>query len=373
MLFTDIPGLGALKSRVLQTITSGHLAHALLLTGHEMSAALPMALAMARYLHCENPGKEDACGICPSCIKMDGLVHPDVHFTFPVAGSGQAKDQHCEKFLDPWRETLQQFPFLSLEKWHQALGLQNQQTTIYTAESDRLVRLTGMKPYEGKLKVFLIWLPEKMQPEAANKLLKSIEEPPAETYFFLISYEPEKILPTIYSRCQVMTIPRVIPEELEAFLIQKHGLEPDRARTVAQISEGLPGKALEEIRSEDSAAGYFEDFVSWMRLCYSLNIQELSEWIDNLSSTGREHIKGFLVYTLGMIRENLLYSFTAVTHRMTPAEMAFGKKFSEYIHEKNISAIHTCLNHCHADIERNGNARIVLMDTSLQMHKLIKH
>lgn len=373
MLFQDIPGHNLLKEKIITSVKKGKLGHALLFTGDNYSAVLPFALATTTYLMCTNRGESDACGQCAACVKNSGMIHPDVHYSFPVFKSGSAKQVRSEDFYDTWRETLAENPFLSVEKWFKVLGIQNQQATIYTAESDHIVSKIAFKAYESDRKVVLIWLPEKLESEAANKLLKSIEEPPDETYFFLVSHEPEKILPTILSRCQKYPVPATATAEISKYLIRKHQVSEEKANQLAAISGGNPGKAIEEILAPDDGARYFEYFVTWMRLCYAFNITGLTEWIEEISGTGREHQKSFLSYVLHMFRENMILHHQNSKHYLSDEERKFSEKFSEFIHNRNILQLNDVINQAYLDIENNGNARIVFMDTSFKIHHLIKN
>ncbi|NOY38457.1 MAG: DNA polymerase III subunit delta [Chlorobi bacterium] len=373
MRYQEIPGHEELKKRLIRSVNNGRLGHAQLFTGEDGSAALSLALATSQYIMCEDRQEKDSCGRCRSCLKHEKMIHPDLHYAFPVIRIKGNKENLSRYFLEQWRETLIQNPFLSLERWYKALGIQNQQGTIYTAESDEIIRELSLKSFESDYKILVIWLPEKLETTAANKLLKVIEEPPEKTFFFLVSRDPEKMLPTILSRCQHLPVPGIPDQELSGFLATKYSLPDKQAALLAVTSEGNIGRAIQEAMLPEEEKQHLQSFIRWMRLCYTLGLTGLLGWIDEMSSSGREHQKSFLSYSLHMLRENFILNTSNMISRLNSEELEFSKKFSGFIHSGNIHQLYQLINDTFLHIESNANPRIVLLDTSFKIYRLIKN
>ena len=206
MFFKDVIGQEEAKQRLIAEVKEGRIPHAQLICGPEGTGKLPLAIAYARYICCENRGEQDACGICPTCVKFNKLIHPDLHFVFPVIKKKAGKDTVCDDFIADWRNFVLQNPYFNLNHWLKEMGAENQQAQIFVKESDEIVRKLSLKSSQGGYKIMIIWLPEKMNVECSNKLLKLLEEPPAMTVFLLVSEEPDAILQTIQSRTQRFNI-----------------------------------------------------------------------------------------------------------------------------------------------------------------------
>ena len=228
--FRDVVGQEEVKQLLMSSVRGGKMPHALLLTGAEGSGKLPLALALARYLLCQNRSADDACGTCPSCRMMDRLAHPDLHFVFPIVRKKAGKDSVCDDYLPQWREMLERSAYVGLPQWMEKMDAGNQQPQIYVRESDEIQRKLSLKSSQGGYKVMVIWLPEKMNVECANKLLKLLEEPPAKTVFLLVSEQPDMLLATIVSRTQRISLHPLADEEIGRFLRERCGLMEEDAR-----------------------------------------------------------------------------------------------------------------------------------------------
>ena len=371
MFFKDIIGQEEAKKRLIKEINEGKIAHARLFCGSEGIGKLPLAIAYARYLSCEHPSHEDACGTCPNCIKYNNLAHPDLHFVFPVIKK-KNKETTSDDYLTEWRELMKENPYFNLRTWVDRMGAENQQAQIFVKESDEIIRKLSLKSSQGGYKIMIIWLPEKMNVECSNKLLKLLEEPPAQTIFLLISEAPNMLLETILSRTQRFNINGIEEGKIAEVLQTQYGIQPNDAINIAHRCEGNFLKALETIHLNEENEFFFESFIALMRLSYQLKVRDMKLWSENISSIGRERQKNFLTYCLRMVRENFMYNFheSSITY-LSPEEQNFSTRFSPFINERNVIGIMTELEEAQRHIEQNVNARMVFFDFALKMIVLL--
>lgn len=371
MLFKDIIGQEEAKERLIREAKEGKIAHARLFYGNEGVGKLPLAIAYAQYLSCEHPTDNDSCGVCPNCVKYNKLIHPDLHFVFPVIKK-KNKDTISDDYLQEWREVLNSSPYFNLNMWLKEMGAENQQAQIYVKESDEIIRKLNLKSSQGGYKVMIIWLPEKMNVECSNKLLKLLEEPPTQTIFILISEEPDMLLPTIQSRVQRFNIHAIDKEKIAETLCLNYGLEPNDAKNIAHRCQGNFLKALETIHLNEDNQFYFEEFVSLMRLAYQRKIREIKQWSDNIAAIGRERQKNFLAYIQRMLRESFIYNFhTPNISYLSGEEQKFSSRFSPFINEGNVISIMEELSIAEQHIGQNVNAKMVFFDLALKMIVLL--
>ncbi len=372
--FNEIIGQDAARQRLLQEVQEGRVPHAQLFCGPAGAGKMALALAYARYLCCPHHTATDACGTCPSCVKWDKLVHPDVHFVFPIVKNAKAKKEVCDDFLPEWRRMLLASPYFSLNHWTEAMNAENGQPIIYAKESDEIIRKVNLKSSEGGYKIILIWLPEKLHEACANKLLKLLEEPPRQTVFILVSENPEMILPTIQSRTQRFYIPKIEETDIAGALQQRYGIQPADSQAIAHLANGSFLKALEAIHLNEEHQLFFDLFVSLMRLSYQRKIREMRQWSEQVASFGRERQKNFLEYCQRMIRENFIYNFHCQEmNYMTLPEQQFATRFAPFVNERNITGIMHELSEAQIHIEQNVNPRMVFFDFSLKMIMLLKN
>ena len=369
MYFRDVIGQQAAKRKLLAEIREGRIPHALLLCGPQGSGKLPLAMAYARYICCEHPTEEEACGECQSCRLFNKLIHPDVHFIFPVIR--KKGETVSDDWINEWRELIRKDPYFSPNHWLAAMNAENQQPAIYVKESDEIIRKLSIKSMLGGYKIVIIWMPEKMNTECSNKLLKILEEPPAQTVFLMVSEEPPLLLPTILSRTQRFNIHRLEEQEIVDKLLQTGLIETD-ARTIAHSAEGSYQKALETIRIDNDKEEYFNLFVQLMRLAYMRNVKDLKAWSEDAANKGREWQKNFLGYCQRMVRENFIYNF----HQpdmvyLNPEEKEFSQNFAPFINERNVIGIMNELNEAAQHIERNVNSKMIFFDFALKMIMLL--
>lgn len=371
--FRDVIGQEAAKQRLLQEAGEGRIPHAQLFCGPEGAGKLPLALAYAKYLCCTNPGPEGACGTCPSCVKWNKLVHPDVHFMFPIVKSAKGKKEVCDDYLADWRHLLMNNPYFALPHWLSAMGAENGQALIYARESDEITRKFSLKSVEGGYKITIIWLPEKMHEACANKLLKLLEEPPEKTLFLLVSEMPEQLLSTILSRTQRFSVPRIAEADIALALRDKYAVQSADADAIAHMANGSFVKALETISLNEENQLFFDLFVSLMRLAWQRKIRELKQWSEQVAGLGRERQKNFLDYCQRMIRENFIYNLhQPEMNYLTRPEENFTIRFAPFVNERNVVGIMEELSEAQLHIVQNVNPRMVFFDFALKMIMLLK-
>jgi DNA polymerase-3 subunit delta' len=375
MNFSQIPGQKAVIDRLRSSVAENRVSHALLFYGPEGSGKFAIALAFARYIACEKRTAEDACGVCPSCVKYDKLIHPDLHFVFPVIKKKSGTEAVSDTYIAQWREMVLRSAWFSLSTWTEAMEVANEQALIPVAEAAEIIRKLSLKSFESDFKIMIIWLPEKMNAETANKLLKMIEEPPARTLFILVSEEDDRLLPTITSRCQHIRIPAIPSEDLSTHLVKTMGMDPVRASEIAAIANGNMVRAMELAREDDNTAVHLDRFTKLMRTAYTRDIHTLVTWSEETAALGRERQKSFLSYSLRMIRENFILNFNGKENRLvylTRAEDEFSGRFHPFINEKNINALNREFNLAYAHVESNGNTKMIFLDLALRTMRLIR-
>lgn len=372
MFFKDIIGQEEIKTRLIRSAKSGVVPHAQLFTEKEGSGAFPLALAYARYLNCTHPSDTDACGRCPSCLKYNELAHPDLFFVFPMVKKDKKKEV-CDDYITEWRSFIKGRPYFGLNDWLTCMDAGNSQAIIYSGESDEIIRKLSLRIYEATYRIMLIWLPEKMHPTCANKLLKLIEEPPQNTVFLLVSESPENIIGTIQSRSQRIPIRPLLPEAIAAKLTKDFGLTSEDANYVAHIAGGNFLKALETISLGEETKYYLNQFIGMMRNSWSRNVKGMKIMADEMAGIGRERQKNFLSYCQHLIRENFVYRFQSPElNYMNPEESTFSIKFSPFVNERNVFDLMEELSKAEKHIGQNVNAKMVFFDLALRLTVLLK-
>lgn len=369
--FDDVIGQDVLKQRIKQDVLKGRIPHALMFTGLPGIGKLPLALALARFLLCPNHTDEDACGECSSCKKMEKLVHPDVHYVFPILKKG--KKEVCNDFLPEWRELLMKMPYFEMNDFLDVMSATTGQPIIYAKESDEVNRKLSLKSCEGGPRVVLVWLPEKMNEACANKLLKLIEEPPLGTYFILISEDVEKVLPTIVSRTQQIWMPPIDKQAIKKALQERFSLTPSDGEQISHIASGSFVKALQLIHLNEENERNFECFVNIMRASYARRIQDMRAWSDEMAALGRESGKNFLQYAQRMIRESFISNLKRPEmNYMNRQEENFLSRFAPFINERNVVDIMDEFQLAEKHIEQNVNGKMVFFDLALKLTVLLK-
>lgn len=370
MKFADIVGQQELKEKLISTVKEGRVSHAQLFLGPEGSGKLALAVAYAQYLNCKSPAEDDSCGICSSCQKYSKLIHPDLHFSFPIVNKGtDAEKNICAVHMKDFREAFLADPYLSYNDWISQHAAQNKQGNISKYECYDIISKLGLAPFEAGFKVLIMWLPEFLK-DAGNVLLKIIEEPPQNTLFILVAERQEMLLSTISSRTQLIKVPRLQVAALADYLEQQFELEAAAANSVALLAEGNLRLARELVHHEVSINEHlFKDF---MRFAYGSKGPELLKWIDKVSELGREGQKNFLQYGLYIIRECFLVRFGSNDlARLKGEEQDFVEKFSPFITRQNISEFNRILNDAVYFVERNANAKLVFHHLANEAERLL--
>ncbi len=368
MYFGDIVGLNNIKEHLIDSVQRGHVPHARIFQGASGVGKLPLAIAYARYLMCENREGDDSCGVCPSCQKINKFAHPDLHFVFPVI-----KSKTSDEYLPQWREFLESHKYFGLNDWLDFIKAENAQGLIYSKESDEIIRKLNLKVYEAPYKIMIIWLPEKMHESCANKLLKMIEEPPASTVFLLITEDAENVITTIRSRCQPLNIMALSSKEISDALQTRYGLDGVAASSVAHISKGSFTKALQLIQNNDENNYNFDLFKKMMRASVVKNIKDIKAIASELAGIGREKQKSYLLNSLRLFREYFIANLNVSEMvYLNNEEKEFGVRFAPFINESNIESFDDEFQTAFRQIEQNGNARIIFLDLCLKCTMLLK-
>lgn len=373
MYFKDIIGQEEIKQRLIQSAQTGIVPHAQLFCEQGGAGAFPLALAYARYLNCTKRTETDACGHCPSCLKYNELAHPDLHFVFPIVAKKEKKKEICDDYLVEWRDFLKNHPYFNMDSWLDYIEAGNSQAIIYSKESDEIIHKLNLRIYEADYRILMVWMPEKLHPTCANKLLKVIEEPPTNTVILLVSETPELILGTIQSRAQRINVRSIHTEAIEEAMILKYGLSRDDAKHVAHLANGSYIKAVEAISLGEENKFFLEQFKSMMRNSWARNVKGMKEMADTMAGIGRERQKNFLAYCQHLIRENFIYRFQSPElNYMNLDEAGFATKFAPYVNERNVIDLVEELAKAERHIAQNVNAKMVFFDLSLRITVLIK-
>ncbi|WP_417195763.1 ATP-binding protein [Bizionia sp.] len=379
MLFSDILGQEYIKSHLTQSADNGRIPHAQLFVGPEGSGTLPMAIAYAQYILCHNTQGENTTGNESCNIKFKNFGHPDLHFAFPVAANQKVKKHPVSShFLEEWRELLNQQPYGNLFDWYKKLGVENKQGRIGVDEAQEIVKDLTLKSYEGGFKITIIWMAEKMNTEAANKLLKLIEEPPKKTIFILIAEDEDQLISTIRSRCQVLHFPPLPEDVITEGLINSYQIEASIAAKIAHQAHGNYNKACDLVYHDSEDTQFETWFIFWIRSAFKAKgnkaaIHDLISWSEDIAKTGRETQKQFLQFCLNFFRQAMLLNYGAADLVfLEPKTDGFKlENFAPFVHGNNILDISNEIQDAIYHIERNGNAKIILTDLSIKLTRLL--
>jgi len=380
MLFKDILGQDHIKNFLITTANAGRVPHAQLFIGPEGSGTLPMAIAYAQYILCNNTGEENNTGNGACNLKFEHFSHPVMHFVYPITATDDVKGDNVvsTNFLDQWRSFVKENPYGSLFDWYKKLEIPKKQGIISVKESAAINKNLSLKAYEGGYKVMIIWMADKMRTDAANKLLKLLEEPPEKTVFILISESVDNLLQTIISRCQVVDFLAIPEQIITEKLIYSHQVEANLAKKIAHQCEGNYNKALHFLHQDSDDSVFEEWFVNWVRAAFKAKgnasvIADLISWSSTISKEGRETQKNFLQFCIQFFRQALLlnYQATDLVYLEPNFENFKLEKFAPFVHGNNISEIFKELEDAIYHIERNGNSNIILTDLSIKLTRLL--
>ncbi|MBR1688357.1 MAG: RuvB-like helicase [Prevotella sp.] len=376
--FEQVIGQQEARERLLQMVSEDRLPHALMLCGPQGCGKMALAMGFAKHLLLHTP---PSIGPLPAARNAETMLakweHPDLHFTYPTiklpSMSVEYKPRSSD-FARQWNELICRGPYFTMEEWMQQIGAENQQAVITVGESDDLIRKLSLKSSMGGYKISLIWLPERMNGECANKLLKLIEEPPQQTVFIMVCQEPDLLLETIRSRVQRIDIKRIAEEDILRALIERRGLSEADAERIARRAAGSWLKAVSELDADSEHEQFLDLFQLLMRLAYQRKVRDLKQWSEKMAAMGREKQKRFLSYFLQLIRENFAYNFQQPELcYMSRREEEFARNFARFVNETNILPIVDLTDRAIRDIGQNANGKIVFFDLALQMIVLIKN
>lgn len=367
MQFKDIIGQEAVKQRLINSVTENRVSHAQLFLGPEGSGSLALAVAYAQYVSCEDKQPNDSCGVCASCRKYQKLMHPDLHFSYPFFA--KHKDDTALTFIEQWRDAFKANPYLNLDTWRGYLDAENKQANINIAECHQIIKKLSFKPFESEYKILILWLPEYLDKEG-NSLLKVIEEPQPNTMFLLVAQNQDQILNTILSRTQLIKVPCLNFDDIKSELLSKHNQTETAAAEIAYLSNGNMTEAL--LMLQQDAKSYHALFVQWLRSCFSNKGSEALSFTDQAAKMGRENQKNFMRYGISFLRECCLILAGAEAMVKLPAhEKETATKMASVMNIPQAQAIITELEKAHYHIERNANPKILFLDVSLQIIKIL--
>lgn len=368
MKFSDIPGLATVKTRLIDSVKQNHIAHAQLFLGKPGALNLPLALAYATYLHCENRGEHNACGTCAACSKSLKYIHPDTHFVYPFRSIPKSEDvdQVKSEASKLWRSFLLHQPFDDLTGWINLYEGETKPASISVETSREIIRTLSLKSFESKYKVMVIWQPELMHPSAANGILKILEEPPANTFFLLVSNAAERLLPTVLSRTQMVQVPLLTDEDIDIYLTQKLSVTEARRQEIIQLADGNLNLAIKLNSSEDDH--YADRFADWMRSCFKRDYGKLVAFADDFHDLDKLNQRNLFQYGLGLMHETLLHhSGAGAISRAKSGELKFVKDFNKVMNVDKIASVNSLISQAHYHLERNGSPKMIFLDLSLQI------
>ena len=363
MDFAEVIGQHEMIDRLRGLADKNRLPHAMMLCGPDGCGKMALAISLAKYI------------LNKGTYKVKGISHPDLHFTFPTIKLSKWNSEYkpiSDDFIEQWNEMLAKGPYFSLAQWMEAMRAERQQAVITVGEANELIKRLMIKSNQGGWKISIIWLPERMNIECANKMLKLIEEPPTQTLFILVCREPENLLETIRSRVQRFDVKPIALEDIQQALIQKRGLEQEDAERVARLCNGNWLTALEELNAGNENQAFFKSFVDLMRKAYMKDVKDLKRWSESSSAMGREEQKRMLTYFLRMTREAFMYNFRLPElNYMTDAEEQFCKKFARFVNEGNVLGFQELYQTAIRDIGQNANAKMVFFDITMRVAVLL--
>lgn len=371
MRFADVVDQARVKEKLVQTVTSGKIAHAQMIIGKNGQGPLPLALAYAQFISCTDRLANDSCGKCPSCLKYTKLEHPDFHLFFPNNTTKEVtKHPSSSKFLKHWREAVLSEPYLSLGDWLSHLDISNKQAILNVDDSAEIIKTTALKNYESEFRIVLIWLAEKMNADCANKILKVLEEPPPKTVFLLVAEDTELMLQTIISRVQPIQIHPLQEKDIKQALMQRFSLEEGQAARIAMLSNGAWRIAsMIAQRGETVDIGTF--FIKWMRSAFALNVPEIFDLADSLAGMPREEAKEVLVTASSMLRKAALYGIENVDGLPTD-QQEFLRKFSGFMDAETSALILEEIDEALSQMHQNANIKIIISESSFRIGEALR-
>lgn len=368
MRFEQIIGQEKAKDTFFKMVNEGRIPHAMILKGADGVGKLPFAKAIAQFLNCEDPTPTDSCGKCASCSKISKAIHPDLHFILPIISKREGgKQWTTEDYFIDFRNHFLEYPYMSMGDWVEILGGENKQLSIHIHEIRELKRKMSLKAFEGNHKIVIIWNAERINPNAANALLKLLEEPPEKTHIILTVQDPSQLLTTIDSRCQRLVLHRIKEEEIVKRLVKNHGITEEHATQIAQISDGSIARADELVK--ETTNNILELYKTWLRNCYEGNYEAIHEWTSQMARENKEFQKMFLSFGVSKLRDSMLFSFQVDQLALvTDEERKFHQDFAKLLNVRKIEDMVRLTENALHNVSRNANSQMVFSVLCLQVH-----
>jgi DNA polymerase-3 subunit delta' len=392
MMFNEVIGQPFIKERLREMVSRQRLSHALLFLGREGNGALPLARAFSQYLVCEknkpsskqesrglfgevtsshskSDWQPDSCGICPSCVKTAQMIHPDIHYSFPVIPKKTGDKPISTDYIREWREFMMQFPYGNTFDWLQFIGAENKQGNITSDECNDIIRKLNLKSFERSYKILLMWMPEYLGKEG-NKLLKLIEEPPDNTLFILVAEDEDRILPTIISRTQLVRVPALTPNEIEIALGERAGATPEQSRRIAAVADGNYREALAQLQHAES--DWQAVIRDWLNATLKINPLAQVKWVEEISKAGREKQKQFLRYFNHLLEQSIhLRTLGPDSLHVPENELDFALRLNKLTSLAQQKAIIEELDRASYHIERNANPKMLFQALTIKLYHII--
>ncbi|WP_447640872.1 MULTISPECIES: DNA polymerase III subunit [Chitinophagaceae] len=388
MAFSEVVGLQHVKEQLVDLVHHNRLSHALLFLGRDGSGALPLALAFAQYIICEKvqqsrqnagsslfgeaeeaPVRVDTCGECSACLKASKYAHPDIHYSYPVIPKKSGDKPVSTDYITEWREFLENNPYGNAYEWLQYIGAENKQGNITAEECNAIIHKLSLKSFESEYKVLIMWMPEYLSKEG-NKLLKLIEEPPANTLFILVAENVDAILPTILSRCQLVRIPKPETAEIEAALLEK-GIDAQKATLAAGVADGNFREAL-TLAKEESSNDWQALLRDWLNAMLKGGPVAQVKWIDHISKEGRESQKQFLYYFNHLLEQSIRLRVLGASFTIADLERDFAERLNKMVDISQQEAIAQELDKAAYYVERNANPKMLFHALTIKLSHIIK-
>ena len=395
-MFINVIGQHHVKQQLVEMVQHNRLSHALLFLGKEGNGSLQLAIALAQYITCEkaNPrsrtsnqvgglfseessdsrlttddSRLDSCGVCSSCIKAEKLVHPDIHFSYPVVTKKPGSPPVSADYISEWREFIKSYPYGNVYDWLQFIGAENKQGNITAQECNDIIRQLSLKSFESEYKILILWMPEYLGNEG-NKLLKLIEEPPPNTLFILVAENESLILPTIVSRCQLIKIPALDTGEIEEALVKRNNTNAETARQTASVSDGNYREALQLVQhAEDDWQSLLRE---WLNAILKTGPVAQTKWVEEVSRLGREKQKQFLRYFNHLLEQAIRYKLMRENIYLPENEKDFANRLNRIADIGQQKAIIEELDNATYYIERNANAKILFHALTIKLYHIIQ-
>jgi len=370
MLFSDVIGQEDIREQLINSVVQNRMSHAIILLAPEGTGGLPLGLAFAQYLVCEDKQPDGACGKCQACMKAGKYIHPDIHFSYPVIPRKAGDKPVSTDYASEWREFIATNPYGNAYDWLQFIGAENKQGNITATECQDIIHKLSLKSFESPYKILLMWMPEYLGNEG-NRLLKLIEEPPANTLFLLVAENQEQIIATILSRTQLVKVNPLPKDLMVEALTARAGASPAKARQMATIASGNYREALQLLQNSDD--DYHELLRNWLNYIFTNNRSALQEWIDGVAKQGRENQKQFLRYFINLIEHTLRLKYIDKSQlAFSEEETDFAAKLQKLANLEQMGLITTELDNACYYVERNANAKLLFHALSIKLQYIFK-